>query len=78
MTQLCRSGQLRYLSTVAEPVLIRFAPQQLRRVFERNGAYPRLAADPEIMWSEGGEVVGALRLLPLRPESVRRVLGGAR
>jgi hypothetical protein len=77
MTQLCRSGQLGYLSTVAAPGLVRFAPQQLRRVLERDSAHHRLAADPGIAWSEGGEFVGALRLLPLRPESVRQVLGGA-
>jgi hypothetical protein len=77
MTQLCRSGQLRYLSTVAEPGLVRFGPAQLRRVLEQDGAHQPLAADPGIVWSAGGELVGALRLLPLRAESTRRVLGGA-
>jgi hypothetical protein len=76
MTQLCRSGQLGYLSTVAEPGLVRFAPMQLRRVLERDGVHKGLASDPGVAWSEGGEFVGALRLLPLRPESVRQVLGG--
>jgi hypothetical protein len=77
MTQLCRSGQLGYLSTATEPGLVRFAPLQLRRVLERDGAHQRLAADPGVAWSDGGEFVGALRLMPLRPESVRHVLGGA-
>jgi hypothetical protein len=77
MTQLCRSGQLRYLRTAGEPSLIRFAPSQLRRVFDQDGTYQRLATDPEITWTGGGELVGAVRLLPLRPESVRQVLGGA-
>ncbi|HEV2781152.1 MAG TPA: hypothetical protein VGX25_17340 [Actinophytocola sp.] len=77
MTQLCRSGQLRYLSTVAEPSLVRFGPAQLRRVLEQDGAHQPLAADPGIVWSAGGELVGALRLVPLRPESIRHVLGGA-
>ena len=78
MTQLCRSGQLGYLSTVAEPGLVRFAPLQLRRVLDRDSAHHRLAGDPGIAWTDGGEFIGALRLLPLRPESVRQVLGGAR
>jgi hypothetical protein len=77
MTQLCRNGQLGYLSTAAEPVLVRFAPSRLRRVFEREGVHKGISADPGIVWSEDGEFVGALRLLPLRPESVRYVLGGA-
>jgi hypothetical protein len=78
MTQLCRSGQLGYLSAGAPPGLIRFAPTRLRWVLERDSAHQRLAADPEIAWSEDGELVGALRLLPLRPESVRHVVGGGR
>lgn len=78
MTQLCRSGQLGYLRTVAEPGLVRFAPVQLRRVLEQDSAHHRLTADPGVAWSDGGEFVGALRLLPLRPESVRQVLGGER
>jgi hypothetical protein len=77
MTQLCRSGQLGYLSTAAEPALVRFAPAQLRQVLEHDVAHHRLAMDPGVEWS-AGELVGALRLLPLRPESVRQVLGGAR
>jgi hypothetical protein len=76
MTQLCRGGQLGYLSTVSEPGLIRFAPQQLRRVLDGDGAHRGLTRDPGIVWSGGGELVGALRLVPLRPESVRQVLGG--
>lgn len=76
MTQLCRSGQLRYLSTAAKPGLIRFAPAQLRRVLDEDGTYQRLAADRGITWTGGGDLVGAVRLLPLRAESVRQVLGG--
>ncbi|ONI84544.1 hypothetical protein ALI22I_28740 [Saccharothrix sp. ALI-22-I] len=78
MTQLCRSGQLGYLSTVTEPGLVRFAPARLRQVLERDGAHKALVADPGVVWSEGGDFVGTVRLLPLRPESVRQVLGGVR
>ncbi|WP_158851434.1 hypothetical protein [Saccharothrix deserti] len=78
MTQLCRGGQLGYLSTGAEPGLVRFAPAGLRRVLEQEGLHRELVADPRVTWGEGGELVGALRLLPLRPESVRQVLGGVR
>ncbi|WP_447001930.1 hypothetical protein ACRAKI_19465 [Saccharothrix isguenensis] len=78
MTQLCRSGQLGYLSTATEPGLVRFAPARLRRVLERDGAHKALVADAGVVWSEGGDFVGAVRLLPLRPESVRQVLGGER
>lgn len=78
MIQLCRSGQLGYLSTTASPGLVRFAPLRLRQVLERDGVYKGLIADPGVAWSEGGELVGALRLMPLRPESVRQVLGGVR
>ncbi|MEU4245880.1 hypothetical protein AB0F15_00545 [Amycolatopsis sp. NPDC026612] len=76
MTQLCRSGQLRYLSTATEPVLIRFAPSRLRRILDEGGTHQRLAADPGVTWTHGSELVGAVRLLPLRAESVRQVLGG--
>jgi hypothetical protein len=76
MTQLCRSGQLGYLSKTAEPGLVRFGPAQLRRVLEQDGLRNELLSDLGIVWSDGGEYVGALRLVPLRPESVRQVLGG--
>ncbi|OKJ95665.1 hypothetical protein [Amycolatopsis sp. CB00013] len=75
MTQLCRGGQLSYLSTTAEPALVRFAPAQLRQVLEHDVAHQRLVTDPGIEWS-AGELVGSLRLLPLRPESVRQGIGG--
>ncbi|KOV87184.1 hypothetical protein ADL03_07400 [Nocardia sp. NRRL S-836] len=78
MTQLCRSGQLGYLSTSAGAGLVRFGPARLRRVLEHDGVHSGLAADPGITWGEGGDLVGAVRLLPLRPESVRQVLGGDR
>ncbi|HEX6343563.1 hypothetical protein [Umezawaea sp.] len=78
MTQLCRSGQLGYLSTGATSGLVRVAPARLRQVLERDGAHAALVADPGVAWSEGGEFVGAVRLLPLRPESVRQVSGGVR
>ncbi|MEU5261137.1 hypothetical protein [Amycolatopsis sp. NPDC021455] len=77
MVQLCRRGQLGYLRTGGEPGLIRFAPAHLRRVLAGDGVHQRIAADPEIEWSDSGELVGALRLLPLRPESVSRPSGGA-
>ncbi|WP_157440416.1 hypothetical protein [Actinokineospora inagensis] len=73
MTQLCAGGQLRYLSTAVEPVLVRFAPAQLRRALSRDSVHTGLAGDPSVVWSEGGEFVGALRLLPLRAESVLHV-----
>ncbi|MGM1057960.1 hypothetical protein [Saccharothrix sp. Mg75] len=76
MTQLCRSGQLGYLSTSAEPGLLRFAPARLRRVVRDDGADRGLAADPSVTWGHGGELVGAMRLLPLRMESVRHDVGG--
>lgn len=78
MTQLCRGGQLGYLSTSAGSGLVRFGPSRLRRVLEQDGVHKGLAADPGITWGEGGDFVGALRLLPLRPESVRQVMGGGR
>ncbi|WP_157358206.1 hypothetical protein [Amycolatopsis alba] len=76
LTQLCRSSQLRFLRTVNEPELIRFAPAQVRRVLAEQGTARPVTADPRITWSESGEVVGALRLSPLRPESVRKSWGG--
>ncbi|GLY44407.1 hypothetical protein Amsp01_104300 [Amycolatopsis sp. NBRC 101858] len=76
LMQLCRSAQLRFLRTVNDPELIRFAPAQLRRVLEEQGNARPVTTDPRIIWSESGEVVGALRLLPLRPESVRKSWGG--
>lgn len=78
MTQLCRGGQLGYLSKAADPGLIRFAPRRLREVLDREGVHKGLTTDPGVVWSEGGELVGVLRLLPLRPESVRHVVDGVR
>ncbi|MET9225520.1 hypothetical protein [Lentzea sp. NPDC003310] len=78
MTQLCRGAQLGYLSTSAAPGLVRFGPQRLRRLLEQEGVHRGLTADPGITWGEGGEFVGALRLLPLRTESVRQFVGGDR
>jgi hypothetical protein len=78
MTQLCRSGQLGYLSTATPPALVRFAPRQVRRILEHDATHQRLAGDPGITWSHDGELIGALRLVPLRTESVRQILGGGR
>lgn len=78
MTQLCRGGQLSYLSTSTTPGLVRFGPLRLRQMLEQDAVYKGLTADPGIAWSKGGELVGALRLLPLRSESVRQDLGGGR
>jgi hypothetical protein len=78
MTQLCRGNQVRFLSTVADPGLVRFAPAQVLQVLDADGRHRGLAADPGIVWSAGGELVGALRLLPLRLESVSRSTGGVR
>lgn len=68
MTQLCTGRQLSYLSSATEPSLVRFAPRQLKRVF---GGGPRTPEDGSVVWTEHGEYAGALRLVPLRPESVR-------
>ncbi|WP_328475429.1 hypothetical protein OHA21_19150 [Actinoplanes sp. NBC_00393] len=71
MTQLCATDQLGFLSTRNEPTLIRFAPRRLAEVLQRDPGDQRIAEDPQILWTEGGEFVGAIRLVPLRPESVR-------
>jgi hypothetical protein len=68
MTQLCTGRQLSYLSSATEPSLVRFAPRQLRRVLGRG---PRPPEDSTVVWTDHGEYAGALRLVPLRPESVR-------
>jgi hypothetical protein len=71
MTQLCDSRQLGFLSTASEPALIRFAPQPLIRVLQRDPTVQRIAEDPQMVWTRSSEFVGAVRLLPLRPESIR-------
>ena len=68
MTQLCTGRQLSYLSGATEPSLVRFAPRQLKRVL---GGGPRPPEEGSVVWTEHGEYAGALRLVPLRPESVR-------
>jgi hypothetical protein len=68
MTQLCDGHQLSYLSSAAEPSLVRFAPRQLQRVLAGG---PRPPDDRSVVWTRHGEYAGALRLVPLRPESVR-------
>ncbi|HEX6351854.1 hypothetical protein [Actinophytocola sp.] len=75
LVQLCRGDQVRYLSTAVSPGLLRFAPGRLRGVLERSHTDRALASDPGITWSDGGELVGALRLVPLRPESVHHMMG---
>jgi hypothetical protein len=71
MTQLCATGHLGFLSSTAEPALIRFAPRQLVAVLRRDPGDQRIADDPQILWTRRSEFVGTLRLLPLRPESIR-------
>lgn len=68
MTQLCTGRQLSYLSSAFEPSLVRFAPRQLQRVL---GSGPQPIEDGSVVWTEHGEYAGALRLVPLRPESIR-------
>ena len=71
MTQLCDSRQLTYISGTGAARLVRFAPQRLLPVLRRDPSDLRIADDPEIVWTESGDLVGAIRLLPLRPESIR-------
>jgi hypothetical protein len=76
MTQLCTDDQLDYLSTTTDPVLVRFAPQQVRRVLEMRGSQESLLADSGIVWSAGRELIGAIRLLPVRLDAVQTVHPG--
>lgn len=71
MIQLCDSRQLGFLSSTAGPALIRFAPERLVNVLRRDPTDQRIAHDPHVVWTRGSEFIGALRLLPLRPESIR-------
>ncbi|MFG1607797.1 hypothetical protein [Actinoplanes sp. NPDC049265] len=71
LTQLCHDGQLAYLSRAAEPRMIRFAPHGLLEVLRRDATDQRIADDPGVVWTRSSELVGVLRLLPLRPESIR-------
>ncbi|PPK63780.1 hypothetical protein V5P93_005649 [Actinokineospora auranticolor] len=77
MTQLCAGGHLRYLNRTASPQLVRFAPARLRVALGRDSVHSGVSNDPGIAWSGAGEFVGALRLLPLRSESVRHAPGGS-
>ncbi|MFI5932221.1 hypothetical protein [Actinoplanes sp. NPDC051494] len=76
LTQLCDGRQLSYLSSVAEPHLLRFAPRRLGPILREDPADRTVADDPAMLWTDTSESVGALRLLPLRPESVRIGWGG--
>jgi hypothetical protein len=71
MTQLCDSRQLTYLSGAGVAGLVRFGPQRLVPVLRRDPTDQQIADDPEIVWTAGGDLVGAIRLLTLRPESIR-------
>ena len=77
MTQLCDSRQLSYLRGAVPPRLIRFAPDRLARVLERSPADRQLGEDSQVMWTPESEYVGAVRLLPLRTESIRYGWDGA-
>jgi hypothetical protein len=76
MVQLCTTGHLGFLSSSAEPYLIRFAPQRLRDVLRRDPMDQRIADDPRIVWTRSSEYAGVLRLVPMRPESVRHEWDG--
>jgi hypothetical protein len=76
MTQLCDDDQLSFLSTSSPPASLRFAPQQVRRVLELEATHPALLADSGIVWSKGRELIGALRLMPVRLDAVRMVHRG--
>jgi len=71
MRQLSDSRQLSYLSGSAPPAFVRFGPEQLRRVLADRS----LLDDPGVLWTDDSELIGALRLVPLRAESVRRGWG---
>jgi hypothetical protein len=71
MTQLGDSRQITYLSGHIEPTLIRFGPARLGLLLERDPTDVPLTQDPGIAWTASSEFVGAVRLLPLRPESIR-------
>lgn len=71
MRQLCGSRQLSYLSGSAPPSLVRFAPAQLRLVLEEHPAERPVVEDPGIEWNEHSELIGAVRLVQMRPGAVR-------
>ena len=70
MPQACRAAQLGYVRTSQVPARVPFAPVQVRRVLEQVPTHPELLADSRIVWCAGKELIGTLRLLPLRLESV--------
>ncbi|WP_214406133.1 hypothetical protein [Pseudonocardia lacus] len=70
MIQLCTDEQLDFLSSGTAPVTVRFAPQQVRRVLELQGGRSALLADSGLVWSAGHELIGAVRLLPMRLDAV--------
>jgi hypothetical protein len=70
MIQLCTDEQLSFLTVGVDSAALRFAPQQLRRVLEQDGTHNDLLGDSALVWSAGRELVGTLRLIPIRLDSV--------
>lgn len=70
MIQLCTDEQLGFLSSTTAPASLRFAPRQLRRVLEHDGTESGLLADSGVVWSAGRELIGTMRLIPVRIDSV--------
>jgi hypothetical protein len=75
MRQLCRKAHLYWLDKQAldrhgGTRLVRFAPQPVKQVLEANSAsYKGILADQPI-WTTTGDIVGALRLVPLRTGAI--------
>jgi hypothetical protein len=77
LTQLCAARQLGDLSTYGEPVMVRFAPAQVRQVLvgldgRDAGTYASL------VWTDRAELAGVVRLLELQAGARETIAVGGR
>ncbi|MDT3395820.1 hypothetical protein RKE29_04035, partial [Streptomyces sp. B1866] len=71
---LCEPGQRRLLSHGHQAApRVRFAPEAARRGADEPAADEWGAADDDVVWTPAGRFAGVLRLMPLRPGTVRSV-----
>jgi hypothetical protein len=76
-TQLCTPRQIGDLYTYREPVMVRFAPAQVRRVLAAPGSRDA-AAYATLVWTERAELAGVVRLHELQAGARETIPVGGR
>ncbi|MEU0370901.1 hypothetical protein ABZ070_11670 [Streptomyces sp. NPDC006283] len=76
LVPLCGAEHRRLLSKDPQAArLFRFAPEAMRRGAEPDTGQDAWPAAEDVVWTAGGRHAGVLKLVPMRPETVRSVRG---